>query len=167
MNNLLRKCSLREDQEGPRRVRQMAPSDSRRILPAGVSPPWPGAAWHPFLRLLLLAVFVPFMLLATAFAANPIVLENQQPGTGNWQLGRPGFHTSFDDTGQIKGYASASSVNKGESITFYVSVNPAQSYTIDVYRVGWYGGAGGRLLQHVGPLSGANSLPARSTPRLA
>jgi hypothetical protein len=106
------------------------------------------------LRLLLLAVFLPLMVLATAFAANPIVVENQQPGTNQWQLGRPGFHTSFDDTGQIKGYASATSINKGESITFYVSVNPAQTYSIDVYRVGWYGGTGGRLLQHIGPLSG-------------
>jgi hypothetical protein len=33
-------------------------------------------------------------------------------------------------------------------------VNPAQTYTIDVYRMGWYGGLGGRLMQHIGPLNG-------------
>src|SRR5437867_8838241 len=100
--------------------------------------------------LLLLSLFTP----ALAAASNPIVLENQQPGSTQWQLGLPGFQTSFDDTGQIKGYASAASINKGQSITFSVSVNPAQTYTIDIYRVGWYQGKGGRLMQHVGPLNG-------------
>src|SRR5438552_2358219 len=88
---------------------------------------------------------------ATAAAqSNPIVIENQQPGTSQWFISLIGT----DAVGQIKGYASATSVNKGENITFYVSVNPAQSYTIDVYRMGWYQGLGGRLMQHVGPLNG-------------
>src|SRR5256885_1978816 len=60
-----------------------------------------------------------------------------------------------DDVGkQIKGYASATSVNLGETITFYVTVTPAQQYTMDVYRMGWYQGLGGRLMQSVGPLQG-------------
>jgi hypothetical protein len=60
-----------------------------------------------------------------------------------------------DDVGkQIKGYASATSVNKGESITFYVTVTPAQQYTIDVYRIGYYQGLGGRLMQSIPPLQG-------------
>ena len=85
-----------------------------------------------------------------ASAQNPIVVENQQAGTSQWQIGS----AATDAGGQIKGYASATSVNKGENITFYVSVNPAQTYTIDVYRMGWYQGLGGRLMQHIGPLSG-------------
>src|SRR5207249_8802867 len=92
----------------------------------------------------------------TLSAQNPIVLENQQPGTSNWQIGDFfGLPVATDAKGQIKGYASAPSVNKGGNITFYVSVNPAQTYTIDVFRLGWYQGWGGRLMQHVGPLSGA------------
>jgi len=87
-------------------------------------------------------------------AVNPIVAENQQPGTTTWQLNRAGFTTADDVSQQIKGYASASSVNKGDSIAFSVSVNPAQTFTIDIYRVGWYGGTGGRLMQHIGPLNG-------------
>ncbi|PYT52609.1 MAG: hypothetical protein DMG43_11235, partial [Acidobacteria bacterium] len=91
----------------------------------------------------------------TLSAQNPIVLENQQPGTSNWQIGDFfGLPVATDAKGQIKGYASAPSVNKGGNITFYVSVNPAQTYTIDVYRIGWYQGLGGRLMQHIGPLSG-------------
>jgi len=83
---------------------------------------------------------------------NPIVAENQQPGSSAWQL-TPAL-IAGDAIGQIKGYASATSVNQSESITFYVTVNPAQTYTIDFFRMGWYAGLGGRLLFHAGPLNG-------------
>ena len=88
--------------------------------------------------------------LTAAAQSNAIVIENQQPGTSQWQMSFRGT----DAVGQMKGYASATSVNKGENITFYVSTNPAQAYTIDVYRIGWYQGLGGRLMQHIGPLNG-------------
>ena len=80
-----------------------------------------------------------FLVLALGTAraqTNPIVIENQQPGSAAWDLDTSKVGT--DTVGQIKGYASAASINKGENITFYVSTNPAQTYTIDVYRVGWY-----------------------------
>ena len=86
--------------------------------------------------------------------SNPIVIENQQPGSSAWRIPQTGYAVASYATGQIKGYASATSVNKGEQITFYVSVNPVQTYTIDIYRMGWYGGLGGRLLQRIGPLDG-------------
>src|SRR6266704_4554894 len=89
-----------------------------------------------------------------AAQSNPIVIENQQPGTSASQWRIPFGSAGTDGGGQIKGYASAASVNKGENITFYVSVNPAQTYTIEVYRLGWYQGLGARLMQHIGPLSG-------------
>src|SRR5881392_2142438 len=85
---------------------------------------------------------------------SPVVLENQQPGSGNWQMWLHNIPPADDVNQQIKGYASATSVNKGESITFYVTVNPAQQYTMDVYRMGWYQGLGGRLMQSIGPLQG-------------
>jgi len=85
---------------------------------------------------------------------SPIVLENQQPGSGNWQMWLRGIPPADDAGKQIKGYASATSVNKGESITFYVTVTPAQQYTMDVYRMGWYQGLGGRLMQSIPPLQG-------------
>jgi chitodextrinase len=90
----------------------------------------------------------------TTTQTNPVVIENQQPGSSGWQLGSNlGRPYATDSVGQIKGYASGASVNKGESITLYVSVNTAQTYTIDVYRIGWYQGLGGRLMQHIGPLN--------------
>src|SRR5216117_3921829 len=85
---------------------------------------------------------------------SPVVLENQQPGSGNWQMWLHGIPPADDVNQQIKGYASATSVNLGESITFYVTVNPAQQYTMDVYRMGWYQGLGGRMMQSIGPLQG-------------
>ena len=93
------------------------------------------------------------LMLVTAWAqSNPIVIENQQPGSSGWE---PDYdHVGTDAVGQIKGYASAVSVNKGQNITFYVSVNPAQSYNLDIYRIGYYQGLGGRLVQHIGPLNG-------------
>ena len=103
--------------------------------------------------------------------ANPIVLENQNPGTTSWQLTVD--HKALNQ--EIEGYASKTSVNKGSSIDFMVSLssNNAQ-YTMDIYRMGWYPtgtnpdgtscapSCGGRLMLHVGPLSGIapGDLPA-------
>src|SRR5438094_668778 len=108
-------------------------------------------------RIVVTALLSLFVWAATAPASsplaadNPIVLENQQPGSTGW-LWSPG---GDDATGQIKGYASATSVKQNESITLYVTVNPAQTYTIDFYRMGWYGGLGGRLRVHAALLTNA------------
>jgi hypothetical protein len=80
--------------------------------------------------------------------------ENLQPGSEDWQMWRFGMRPADDLGKQIKGYASATSVNKGESITLHVTVTPAQQYTMEVYRMGWYQGLGGRLLERIGPLQG-------------
>lgn len=80
--------------------------------------------------------------------------ENHRSGTDAWQFWRHGYERADDTLEQVKGYASATSVNHGESITFYVSVDHPQAYTIDVYRVGWYGGLGAVLATRIGPLDG-------------
>src|SRR2546423_11056921 len=89
---------------------------------------------------------------AMAAADNPVTIENQQPGSPNWELGL----TADDVHKQIKGYASLVSVAQGASLTLYVTVNPVQTYSIDFYRIGWYQGLGGRLELHVGPLTGVS-----------
>ena len=98
-----------------------------------------------------------------AAVSNPIAIENAQPGSSAWTFSGP---VANDTSGQVKGYASATSVSQSQSLTLFVSVNPAQTYSIDFFRMGWYGGLGGRLLQHVGPLNGAhqaNCLPDATT----
>src|SRR3989441_3511570 len=91
-------------------------------------------------------------------ASNPIVTENQQAGSSGWQLGS---RVAYDSVQQIKGYASATSVLQGNPLDLYVTTNPAQNYTMDFYRIGWYGGLWGR-----GPVprpAGGGKAPARSS----
>ncbi len=103
--------------------------------------------------------------------ANPIVLENRNPGTTSWQFDID--HKA--EHHEIEGYASATSVNKGASINLMVSLSTNAQYTMDIYRMGWYPtgtnpdgtscapSCGGRLMLHVGPLNGTHQakLPDR------
>lgn len=90
----------------------------------------------------------------SASETNPIILENRKPGTTSWLIGRQGYRVADDVRQQIKGYASATSVDVGHSINLYVTVHPVQRYIMRFYRTGWYGGKGGRLIRTVGPLQG-------------
>ncbi|MEQ1793073.1 MAG: N,N-dimethylformamidase beta subunit family domain-containing protein [Nitrospira sp.] len=74
---------------------------------------------------------------------NPVQIENRKPGTGDWVLTKPARNH------EIEGYASAASVNQGETIRFYVS-SLAPAYRLTIYRMGWYGGLGAR--QVAGPM---------------
>ena len=46
---------------------------------------------------------------------------------------------------EIEGYASLTSVNRGGQIQFFVNTGES-SYRLEIFRLGWYGGAGGRRL---------------------
>ncbi|BAZ53359.1 Ig domain protein group 1 domain protein [Nostoc sp. NIES-4103] len=70
---------------------------------------------------------------------NPIIIENRKIGTTDWQLTNPATQR------EIEGYASLTSVNRGEEIKLFVNTKEP-SYTIEVFRMGWYNGAGGRLI---------------------
>lgn len=73
---------------------------------------------------------------------NAIARENALPGTSGWMI--PNDQAA---TAEIQGYAGAEYVHPGQAITFYVSTQRAGApYTAGVYRIGWYGGAGGRLM---------------------
>ncbi|MCC6849581.1 MAG: hypothetical protein IT294_13850 [Deltaproteobacteria bacterium] len=95
---------------------------------------------------------------SAARTVSVVERENRRPGTDAWQFWRHGYARGDDVAEQVKGYASATSVNHGETITFYVSVDPPQSYTIDVYRLGWYAGLGGVLATSLGPLAGSRQV---------
>ncbi|UIE37514.1 DUF4082 domain-containing protein [Leptodesmis sichuanensis A121] len=81
-------------------------------------------------------------------AQNQIVLENQKPGTRDWQL------TNLAINDEIAGYATATSINKGEPLQFKVSLAQPGQYKIDIYRLGYYGGFGGRFITSSGLLNG-------------
>ncbi len=77
-----------------------------------------------------------------ALRDNPIARENALPGTNDWQI-PPGKGTAT----QIQAYASATSASPGQHLRFYVSVQvEGTPYSIEIYRLGWYGGLGGRLM---------------------
>jgi hypothetical protein len=78
----------------------------------------------------------------TVTSNNPIIAENARPGTNSWQI--PG---GKEATTQIQAYASATSVSPGQKLIFYVSTQTeGTSYALEIYRLGWYSGLGGRLM---------------------
>lgn len=78
-----------------------------------------------------------------------IARENSKPGTTDWQLT---FIRSMNLRSEmIEGYCSRTSVRPGEPIDVFVSANPATDVHIDIYRMGYYGGKGGRHITRLGP----------------
>lgn len=91
----------------------------------------------------------------SAQSGNPVARENALPGTRDWML----TNTRVDPATKwrcpwIEGYCSHSSVRAGEELTIFVSTNPAAEFTLEIYRLGHYGGAGGRLLRTYQSLQG-------------
>jgi N,N-dimethylformamidase beta subunit-like protein len=71
--------------------------------------------------------------------ANPVQLENAKPGTAAWQ-------PSGEASSAIQGYASQVGARPGDAVQLHVSTNPAARYRVEIFRLGWYGGSGGRRL---------------------
>jgi hypothetical protein len=88
---------------------------------------------------------------------NPklIAQENQKPGANDWQLTRVrldktrGFRSPF-----IESYCSRQSVEAGETLDIMVSTNPPGRFQIEIFRMGYYGGRGARLMATLGPFQG-------------
>jgi hypothetical protein len=95
-------------------------------------------------------MFVGLLLLASgmSFASctapqNAIEAENCNPGTTEWDVSGSGDPT-------IQGFATDISVNVGQTISFKVKTT-ASNYHIDIYRMGYYGGTGGRYITTIQP----------------
>ena len=91
----------------------------------------------------------------TARRREVIARENQKAGTRDWLLSQ----TRVDAKSRyrcpwIEGYCGRTSVRSGEALPILVSTNPASAFWIDVYRLGYYGGHGGRFLKRLGPFQG-------------
>lgn len=96
------------------------------------------------LRLLLLTLDNNQM--HTQTPINPtskiIIDENAQTGTDGWKI-----PVNDEASIQIQAYADTTSVWPGQTLTFYVStLNQGTVYSLDIYRLGWYGSLGGRLM---------------------
>ena len=70
---------------------------------------------------------------------NPIPGENLRPPSRQWLAEEA-------QPPEIEAYSSVVSLAPGGTVGFHVSTKPAAAFRILVYRIGWYGGAGGTLL---------------------
>src|SRR4051812_24708436 len=100
-----------------------------------------------YCRCAFAAIFIAVVAAPFCSAQNPIQTENANPGTSGWQLSNPAVNR------EIEGYASLTSVNIGGSINFSVSTSDS-TFKIEIFRTGWYGGAGARLFSTVNKLGG-------------
>lgn len=85
--------------------------------------------------------------------------ENARPGTRDWMLAK----TAVDPAAKyrcpwVEGYTSRASVQAGDTLEIFVSANPSCPVAIDLYRMGWYGGAGARHVLSLPPV------PVRTQP---
>lgn len=98
----------------------------------------------------LIAGGFPLLVSLPAFAGpcdaptNPVVCENSKAGTprDSWFVESP--------YGDIEGFATATSVQPGERLDFKVKT-PSADYEIQIVRLGWYQGTGGRLQATLNP----------------
>jgi|694.fasta_scaffold36218_4 hypothetical protein len=85
-----------------------------------------------------------------------IQAENARPGTRDWMITNVAIDPATKyRSPAIEGYCSHASIRAGETLSIFVSTRPASRFTIDVYRTGWYGGDGGRLMARLGEFDGA------------
>jgi hypothetical protein len=89
-------------------------------------------------------------------ARDPTLIrrENAKEGSTDWQLTRPRVDGTKYRSPWIEGYCSKQSVKAGEAIDVMVSTDPPRRFTIEVFRTGYYGGKGARLLKTLGPFEG-------------
>jgi hypothetical protein len=95
---------------------------------------------------------------------NRIAEENAKPGTRDWML----TNTRIDPATKwrcpwIEGFCSHTRVRAGDTIQFFVSTQPASAFTVEIYRLGYYGGTGGRRMKTFEAIPGkAQPEPARN-----
>ena len=85
---------------------------------------------------------------------NLIQNENLKAGSRDWQLTRVRVDESRYRSPWIEGYCSRQSVRAGESIDIKVSTQPSRPFRLEIFRTGYYDGAGARLMSSVGPIQG-------------
>ena len=98
-------------------------------------------------------------------AQNLIRAENEKPGTTDWLLTKfvkkgpiptryapenEPYEKGWQRRKQIEGYTSHTSIKAGDTLRIFVSTEPASPFTVDIYRMGYYGGKGARQMGRLG-----------------
>ncbi len=103
---------------------------------------------------------LPYRWLARTQGAPPsIAAENREAGTTAWRLPGPASLVGGAARGRVEGYVAEQAIAPGETERVYVNAPHARTVTVQVYRMGWYAGTGGRLILQSRPL------PAIGQPR--
>jgi hypothetical protein len=105
---------------------------------------------------------------STTERGQVIAQENAKPGARDWQLTRVRLDKALGFRApDTEGYCSKQSVKAGESIEIFVSTKPAKPFNVEIFRTGYYGGRGARLMKTLGPLLGKEQpVPAMGEKRL-
>src|SRR5205085_6919213 len=82
-----------------------------------------------------------------AASCNPVVAENQHAGTTDWRI------KDVAASRGIEGYADHVSAHMGDAVNLYVSTTAAR-YSVQAFRMGYYGGLGRRLIWKSPPQRG-------------
>ena len=97
----------------------------------------------------------------TAPTGNPaqwLIDENAKAGAADWTV--PNDSATWE---KIRGYATLTSAQRGDTVGLRVSTE-APVWSVDAYRVGWYGGSGARLIWSSESLPGEKQDPAVKDP---
>lgn len=78
----------------------------------------------------------------TAEAVSWVTTENQREGSNGWLV--PAAEWATDD--ELAGYTTVTSVLPGESVPLKIDNTISKTQRVSTYRLGWYGGTGGRLV---------------------
>jgi hypothetical protein len=87
----------------------------------------------------------PFRWLVPTEGTPPtIAAENTHPGTTAWRLPGPTADVGGLARGNVVGYVAQQGLRPGDTQRIYVDAPGARRVRIRVFRMGWYGGMGGR-----------------------
>ena len=137
----------------------------------------PGISMKRGQRVWLMAALILFAeqrLNEAAEKSDVIRLENQKAGTTDWLLTKikkgtrpPKFEPADEpyEKGwrrrkELEGFCSHTSIRAGETLKIFVSTDPTIKYRIDIYRMGYYGGKGARLVRSAGAVAGGGAADA-------
>ena len=108
---------------------------------------------------------------------GPVEAENIKPGTVEWQLQFTGFESPVTMASypmvrnlrsiSMEGFVTETSLYPGQSLDLKVSMDPPGRFVVDIYRMGYYGGTGGRFMTRLGPFDGkTQAVPMMTIERL-
>ena len=90
-----------------------------------------------------------------------IVSENNKPGTTDWIITKvirekdEKYDSGWKRRKAIEGYVSHTSIKAGETLDVFVSTDKPDKFSLDIFRMGYYGGKGGRLMKSYKSVKGS------------